>query len=165
MDAPTASNIGTIPTTFRKLTTAQIGRLGELVVQTKLLELGIDSAPTTTDSGIDLLALTPRGALAIQIKTCLKPKPSGGKGRLANDWYVEVADDSQVDVFAFVRYDTQEVWMVRPIELEEIAQQRVGRKYHFYMYVEPSRRAVNRHFASEFDYLLIGSRSDILFGS
>ena len=62
------------------LTKAQIGRLGELLVQSRLLELGIDSAPTTTDTGIDLLALTPKGAMAIQVKTNYKPKRAGGKG-------------------------------------------------------------------------------------
>jgi len=37
-----------------KLTTAQIGRAGELLVQQRLLLFGIESAPLTTDTGIDL---------------------------------------------------------------------------------------------------------------
>jgi hypothetical protein len=39
-----------------KLTTAQIGRAGELLVQEQLLLHGIESAPLTTDMGFDLVA-------------------------------------------------------------------------------------------------------------
>jgi hypothetical protein len=39
-----------------KLTTAQIGRDGEHLVQEQLLLHGIESAPLTTDTGIDLVA-------------------------------------------------------------------------------------------------------------
>jgi len=42
-----------------KLSTAKIGRAGELLVQYRLLLLGIDSAPMTTDAGIDLVAYAP----------------------------------------------------------------------------------------------------------
>lgn len=38
---------------------AQIGRCGELLVQYRLLKFGIESAPLTTDSGIDLVAYAP----------------------------------------------------------------------------------------------------------
>jgi len=52
--------IENIPTTGedanRKLTTQQIGRLGELLVQYELLRHGIESAPMTTDAGVDLVA-------------------------------------------------------------------------------------------------------------
>lgn len=37
-------------------TKSQIGRCGELLVQYHLLKLGIESAPMTTDSGVDRLA-------------------------------------------------------------------------------------------------------------
>jgi hypothetical protein len=43
-----------------KLTTAQIGLAGELLVQEQLLLHGIESAPLTTDTGIDLVAYSPR---------------------------------------------------------------------------------------------------------
>jgi hypothetical protein len=39
---------------------AQTGAWGVLHVQRDLLTLGIDSAPMTTDSGIDLLAYDPK---------------------------------------------------------------------------------------------------------
>ena len=70
---------------FATLKTAQIGRCGELLVQWKLLLRGIESAPMTTDSGIDLVAYAPpsSGAVTIQVKTNLQPKPRGGKGKKA----------------------------------------------------------------------------------
>ena len=74
----------------RRLTTQQIGRLGELLVQYELLRHGIDSAPMTTDSGIDLVAYSPdkKASFTIQVKANLAPKPSGGKGSAAIDWWV-----------------------------------------------------------------------------
>lgn len=52
-------------------TTQHIGAAGELLVQYRLLKLGIDSARLTTDSGIDLVAFAPGSstAVSIQVKT------------------------------------------------------------------------------------------------
>ncbi|SLM45109.1 hypothetical protein NSND_62542 [Nitrospira sp. ND1] len=41
------------------LSTAQIGKCGELLVQYRLLLLGVESAPMSTDTGIDLVAYSP----------------------------------------------------------------------------------------------------------
>jgi hypothetical protein len=41
------------------LATAQIGRAGELLVQYRLLLLSVESAPMSTDSGIDLVVYSP----------------------------------------------------------------------------------------------------------
>lgn len=72
-----------------KLTTQQIGKLGELLVQYRLLSFGIESAHLTTDSSVDLVAYSPNSktAFTIQIKTNLQPKP-GGKGKAALDGWV-----------------------------------------------------------------------------
>ena len=59
------------------LTTQQIGKCGELLVQYRLLTRGIESAPMTTDTGIDLVAfpnvrVVPEGKLesfTVQVKT------------------------------------------------------------------------------------------------
>ena len=74
-----------------RLTTQQIGRLGELLVQYELLRHGIDSAPMTTDTGIDLVAYSPgkKTSFTIQVKANLAPKPRGGKGAAAIDWRVD----------------------------------------------------------------------------
>ncbi|MCK5073016.1 MAG: hypothetical protein KAQ98_06285, partial [Bacteriovoracaceae bacterium] len=69
-------------------TTQHIGKAGELLVQYKLVKYGIDSAAMTTDSGIDLVAYSPKNmrAYTIQVKTQEKPSPGGGKGKLAMAW-------------------------------------------------------------------------------
>jgi hypothetical protein len=38
------------------LSTAQIGRCGELLVQYELLLRGVETAPLSTDAGVDLVA-------------------------------------------------------------------------------------------------------------
>lgn len=57
---------------------------GELLVQYRLVKLGIDSA-RLTDSGVDLVAYSPGAttAVTIQVKTQATPTPSGGKGALS----------------------------------------------------------------------------------
>jgi hypothetical protein len=64
------------------LRTAQIGASGVLLIQYRLLKCGIESAPMTTDAGIDLVVYSPKlkKAVTVQVKTCLRPKPAGGKG-------------------------------------------------------------------------------------
>ncbi len=64
------------------------GQAGELLVQEQLLLHGVESAPLTTDTGIDLVAYSPRraDAVTIQVKANLQPKPGGGKGKPALDW-------------------------------------------------------------------------------
>ena len=78
--------------------TSQIGASGVLLAQYRLLKCGIDSAPMTTDSGIDLViyAPTPAAALTVQVKTCLRPKPAGGKGKLALDWFLPINCPAQL---------------------------------------------------------------------
>jgi hypothetical protein len=74
---------------MRKLTTAQIGRSGELLVQYRLLKHGIESALMTTDSGIDLVAYAPldKKAVTIQVKSNQQAKAVGGKGQKALNWF------------------------------------------------------------------------------
>ena len=54
-----------------KNNTQRVGRCGELLVQYWLLKHGVESAPMTTDYGIDLLAMHPatHNAVTIQVKT------------------------------------------------------------------------------------------------
>ena len=67
------------------LRTAQIGASGVLLVQYRLLKCGVESAPMTTDAGIDLVVYAPKlkKAVTVQVKTCLQPKPAGGEGKTA----------------------------------------------------------------------------------
>ena len=57
------------------LNTIQIGAAGVLLIQYRLLTMGIESAPMTTDTGIDLIAYSDKSqrAVTIQVKACWKP--------------------------------------------------------------------------------------------
>jgi hypothetical protein len=103
------------------LSTAQIGRAGEYLVAYRLLLLGIDSSPMSTDAGIDLVAYSPsrKGATTLQIKTNLKPKPGGGTGKESLDWWIP--DNSPAELFALVDLSTQRVWVFTLAELETVA--------------------------------------------
>jgi hypothetical protein len=85
--------------TSSSLATAQIGTSGVLL-QYRLLKHGIESAPMTTDAGIDLVVYSPhsRRAVTVQVKTCLPPKPAGGTGKLTLDWWLP--DDSPAELIA-----------------------------------------------------------------
>lgn len=148
------------------LKTAQIGRLGELLVQMKLLENGIDSAPTTTDSGIDLLALGPVGTRSIQVKTNLRPKPSGGVGRDAVDWWIQFKGQTpQLDLVAFVRYDTQQVWLMTEQEVRTNSQQNPKPdRYHLYFHLSAGQHGKDQHLHTNFDRFLFENRVSTLFG-
>jgi hypothetical protein len=135
-----------------RLTTAQIGRCGEILVQYRLLNQGIESAAMTTDAGVDLVAFGPqRRAVSIQVKTNLKPKPAGGKGRPAYDWWIP--ENSPAELVALVDLEHERVWLLKHRELELMAQQRSGGRLHFYAYADalcgpgdaPNGRDLNRY--------------------
>lgn len=119
-----------------KLSTQQIGKLGELLVQYRLLEIGIESAHLTTDAGIDLVAYSNRRkeAITIQVKTNLKPKPGGGKGKLALDWWVP--HNSPAALFALVDVSDRRVWIFTREEMKVKAQQQPEGRLHFYIHTE-----------------------------
>ena len=148
------------------LSTAQIGKCGELLVQYRLLMLGIESAALSTDSGIDLVAYSPKlaDAITIQVKTNLKPKPGGGKGREALDWWIP--EGCPADLVALVDLKTDKVWMMKGAELEAHAQQRSSGRFHFYMYTDPSakpRSSERLVHAYEFERFILSNRASELF--
>lgn len=145
--------------------TAQIGRCGELLVQYHLLLHGIESSAMTTDSGVDLVAYSPRieRALTIQVKTNLRPKRAGGTGRLALDWWLR--QDSPAELVALVDLSTNRIWMLQHGELVEAAQQRPQGRLHFYFYVEDDYRPKisNGHF-TDYTRFQLANRVTELFG-
>ena len=151
--------------TTRKLSTQQIGRLGELLVQYELLRYGIESAPMTTDAGVDLVAYSDiRGrSFTIQVKTNLAPKPGGGKGAPAIDWWV--SEDCPAEMYAFADVSTRRVWLFTKEELAAAAQQRSNGRLHFYMYTNPDEEslAYTRHGDDHFSAFLFESRVSHLF--
>jgi hypothetical protein len=148
-----------------RLTTLQIGRLGELLVQYELLRHGIDSAPMTTDAGIDLVAYSGvKGrSFTIQVKTNLTPKPGGGKGAPAIDWWV--SEDCPAELYAFADLSTRRVWLMTKQELASSAQQRSSGRLHIYMYTnaEAESLAYTRHGHARFSEYLFENRVSSLF--
>jgi hypothetical protein len=143
------------------LATAQIGRAGELLVQYRLLLLGIESAPMSTDSGIDLVAYSPMAQRprTVQVKANLKAKPGGGKGKAALDWWVP--EDTPAELIALVDLSEQRLWIFERTEFSRHAQQHSGGRHHIYMYTDPAakprkmEKAVHVH---EFQRYLVPDR-------
>ena len=149
------------------LRTAQIGRCGELLVQYLLLLRGVESAPMSTDSGIDLVAYSPTTAYptTIQVKTNLKGKPGGGKGKLSLDWWLP--EETPAQLMALVDLSSQRVWMLRVSEVPSLAQQKSNGRFHLYMNIDPTLRPrkLNRlAFVYEFEKYLLDNRAHELFG-
>ena len=82
-----------------RLTSAQKGATAVLLVQWQLLQMGIDSAPMTTDYKIDLVAYYGRQkkSFTIQVKSRKPEKDGEFSWRIANSRRVGPAD-----VFALV---------------------------------------------------------------
>ena len=105
------------------VSTQHIGAAGELLVQYRLLKLGIDSARLTTDAGIDLVVYAPgdRSATTVQVKANLAPKPAGGRGPMSRGWYFQ--HDCPAQVIALVALDVDTVWLLTLEEAKQHAQQ------------------------------------------
>lgn len=149
------------------LKTAQIGRCGELLVQYLLLRGGVESAPMSTDSGVDLVAYAPKisGPMTIQVKANLQPKASGGKGKSALDWWIP--DEMPAQLVALVDLSTQRLWMFKSEEIPSLAQQHPKGRYHLHMYTDPTTRPKKLNRLShvyEFEKYLLGNRARELFG-
>jgi hypothetical protein len=118
----------------------------------------------TTDNGIDLVAYSPTDVRprTIQIKTNLRAKPGGGKGRLALDWWIE--DDSPAEVVALVDLSFENIWLFRMAQLAEFAQQKPAGRLHLYMYGEEdyTPRRPNCH-ERDFERFLIENSIGELF--
>jgi hypothetical protein len=141
----------------RKLSTQQIGKLGELLVQYKLLQYGVESAHLTTDAGVDLVAYSsltnkPR---TIQVKTNLAAKMAGGKGANALDWWFP--DSSPADLIALVDISGGRVWLFPYAIGASLAHQNSNGRHHLYMYVDPNSKARSgkRSHTHKFDEFLL----------
>jgi len=121
----------------------------------------------STDEGVDLVAYSPRRAepISIQVKTNLKSKPGGGKGKAALDWWVPV--DTPAQYVALVDLATERVWLVSRDELAELAQQRSSGRYHIYMYTDPAakpRKTGRLAHVHEFKRFLLSECAERVFG-
>jgi hypothetical protein len=151
------------------LKTAKIGRCGELLVQYLLLLGGVDSALMSTDSGVDLVAYASKmpGPMTIQVKTNLRPKASGGKGKSALDWWISDQMPWSSQLVALVDLSTQRLWMFKSEEVPTLAQQHPKGRYHLHMYTDPTARPKKLNRLShvyEFEKYLLSNRARELFG-
>jgi len=150
------------------LATAQIGKCGELLVQYQLLRRGIESAPMSTDTGIDLVTYSPNAPhpITIQVKANLQSKPGGGKGKLALDWWVP--SNSPAQYVALVDLSSESIWFMSPAELRVHAQQQPTGRLHIYMYTDASvrprksDRLVRLH---EFEQFKLANRVSAIYGT
>lgn len=148
------------------LSNAQIGRSGELLVQYHLLKRGIESAPMTTDAGIDLVAYFPKIArpITIQVKTNLQPTPGGGRGKMVLSWWV--SETSPAEWVALVDLETQSIWLISHSELSVIAQQKASGRLHLYFYTDPDAEPrLSNRLARDFDQLLFDRQIEKLLVS
>lgn len=121
----------------------------------------------STDTGVDLVAYSPRLArpTTIQVKANLKPKPGGGKGKLGLDWWIDA--QTPVDYVAFVDLSSQGVWIFSKDELGTLAQQKSNGRFHLYMYTDPTaqpKRSDRPAHVHEFEKYTLAKRANEIFG-
>jgi len=112
------------------LTTQQIGKCGELLVQYMLLKDGVDSAHLTTDPGIDLVAFPNvkasteerRKPVTIQVKT--STTHIGNVGDRYLRW--QIPEDCPADYIAAVSFDREKFWLIRTEEFKRKAYRRAS---------------------------------------
>jgi hypothetical protein len=145
------------------MNTRQIAFSGVALVKSKLMRLGIE-ASIAPDNNTELWAdeQQSRRRIVIKVTTNQKPKPGGGKGALALDWWVK--ENVQATHVAFVDLSTENVWLLTTEELTELAQQRSGGRRHFYMYIAPNieSRTGKANHITDFDRFLIERRVNAL---
>ena len=146
------------------LRTAQIGASGVLLIQYRLLKCGIESAPMTTDAGIDLVVYAPKleKAVTVQVKTCLQPKPAGGKGKLALDWWLR--QSSPAELVELANLEDDRAWLFRHKEFVTKAQQQTKQRLHLYFYIDPNYQPRDGCHERDFEPFRIERRMADLFG-
>lgn len=141
----------------------QIGRAGELLVQYKLLLAGIESSQLTTDAGIDLVAFSnkQKKAFTIQVKTNEKPKPGGGKGSRALDWWLN--QNTPAELVALVDLSSSNVWLLTQREFSKFAQQHSNGKDHFYIYTTDDVRTKKKAKLQDYENYILERRIEDKF--
>ena len=133
--------------------TLQVGRSGELLVQYKLLKFGIDSAPMTTDRGVDLVAIesSSKRTVSIQVKTATH--------REGGSWIIwSMTKQCVADYVAAVDLRRDKGWLFTKDEFERLAKS--GRWLWWYIPGHRPKRAKStpeEHFARyEIDVVIPG---------
>ncbi len=95
-----------------------LGTIGELLVQLRLLELGIQAAPPVKDSGNDLIAILGREFRAVQVKTGLNRRPRVGRTRLPPRFHI-LALVHLTKKDGQYRFDGSKIYCLTKAECEE----------------------------------------------
>jgi hypothetical protein len=111
-----------------KLTTAQTGSQAVLLVQRQLLSFGVDSAPMTTDYGVDLVAYRHEKGSCFTIQVKCRNHNRDGK----HSWRIEKKGrENPSKVFALV--DMDDVWYMRRRDVDKLAVHRkTNTQVYFY---------------------------------
>ena len=130
-----------------KPNTQQVGRCGELLVQYRLLRSGIDSAPMTTDYGIDLLAYDRKTdkTVSIQVKTSTH-RTDETDPTSKSKWVVWDKGEQDIAQFiAAVDWNREKVWLFKIGEFEKYATGSEGRWLWWYVPDhKPERTTITR---------------------
>ena len=73
---------------------------------------------------------------SIQVKTNLKAKPSGGRGKPALDWWI--SETTPAELIALADLDSNKIWILLREELGTVAQQKSSGRFHIYMLPQDS---------------------------
>lgn len=144
----------------RMPSTHQISEDGIHLVAARLVSAGAEVA-RLSGRGARILASWEGGAdQVIEVRANLSPKPGGGKGPLALDWWI--GEDSSADWVALADLSTSRVWLMTMEEVAANAQQHPAGRHHLFMVVEPDavpqRRRYTRYLDSHFDEFLFERR-------
>jgi len=131
----------------KKMSTAQIGQCGVLLVRYKLLLHGIESAPMTTDTGIDLVASSSKGESIRTIQVKSRLRLAGSRKTLM--WSIK--HDSPADLAALVDINDHKVWLMTMGQFKKLAQQK-SRKITASLYFHRNPKTKTKHRSHEFQY-------------
>jgi hypothetical protein len=126
-----------------------------------VLRHGIESAPITTDLGIDLVTYSPRSKLplTLQVETTL-PQASRFEGYGAR----LVAGASPAELVALVELQHERIWALTREELVTVAQGASGGRLHVFVSTDRDARPLAGAEGETFDRFLLKDRMSMLFG-
>ena len=87
--------------------TTHKGTMGELLVQLRLLEYGVQAAPPIKDSGNDLIAIKGEVTKFIQVKTEFRLR------KLPKIYHLVAIVDLQYDKSGNLLLDQSEIWIIK----------------------------------------------------
>ena len=117
--------------TVAKPSTQRVGKCGELLVQYELLKRDIESAPMTTDYGIDLVAIEPKTyqTVTIQVKAC-------GVHQDSNRWVEwNMPKKCVADYVAVVDTERNMIWLFTNDRFNDLATSTGGDGLRLWWYV------------------------------